>query len=137
MEVKIYRTDADGTVRIDRHQIPPFVGGVETRGDEKAHRDTTENEADKVADLVERVLVGERGVYLERYKRVIAPDDAFIQRGTFVTNGTRGMCIVPGKDMPNVTRVCVDGEQVWPEVDAGDPADELEHIMNSLREIVA
>lgn len=135
MEVKIYRNDADGTIRIDSHQIPQYVGDVATQTDEKALRDTTENENDKIADIVERVVVGRHGVYLERYKRILSPDDQFVKKGTFITNGTKGMCLVA--DMSSVTRVTVDDEQVWPEVEAGDPGEELEHIVNALREIVA
>lgn len=136
MEVKIYWKSEDGVVRIDSHQIPQYVGDVATQTDEKALRDTTENENDKIADIVERVVVGNRGVYLERYKRIIAPDDQFVKRGTFITNGSKGNCLVASKDMKNVTRVTVDDEQVWPEVEVGDPADELEHIVGALREIV-
>lgn len=120
MEVKIYYPNG-----LDSHMIPPYVGSVSTQTDEKAVTDTTLSESDNVAEIVERVRVTENGVFLERYKRVIAPDDAYAKRGVFYTNGSKSMCIVDKKRMPSVLRVCVDGEQIWPEIEEEDISEDL------------
>ena len=130
MIVKIYW--ANGTT-IDSHMIPDWTGETLTHLDEKTARDRSVCEADSVAEIVERVRASEEGVFLERYKRVRVPGDAWMEKGSLSTNGTQGMCIVFPEDMPRVERVTVDDEQIWPVPEENDLASE---VLESLRQAI-
>lgn len=60
----------------------------------------------------------------------LTTEDAFAKKGTFVTNGTRNMCLVPANRMSEVVRVTADGEQIWPELE------EVAEDLSQLKEIV-
>lgn len=119
MEVKVYRQGADGTQSIESHAIPALVGNSVTTGRED--RTTTESDSDSVDEVLETVEVGPSvGVTICRRVLVGRGDSDSPRR---VYDKGRRTIVTPAELTGDVTRVDVDGEQVWPagegEADAG------------------
>jgi len=133
MEIKVYFNDG----LIESHTIPEYAGKVFCDTDEKRHRDVTTSNADDIADIFERVRANDEGVLFERAINIRSSHDAWVQEGIRYANGTKGMYVVPKQRMQDVRRVCVDGEQVWPEPEDEDIAaaiERLERVMHGMSE---
>ena len=121
MEVKIYKRAEDG-LDIASHAIPPYVGRSVTRddvdmGDGVRVECGTETTADvdELSDVSDRFRFSPvKGGFLER--TVTGPT------GTHYVNYSKGRCIIKPEEVPDIIRITLDGEQVWPDevaVDAG------------------
>lgn len=117
MEVRVYRQGADGTQSIESHAIPALVGNSVTTG--RDDRTTTESDSDSVDEVLETVEVGPSvGVTICRRVLVGRGDSDDPRR---VYDKGRRTIVTPEDLAGDVTRVDVDGEQVWPAED-GDAA---------------
>lgn len=136
MEVKVYKRAEDG-VDIASHAIPPYVGRSVTRDDVdmgdgvrvECGSETTAD-VDKVSDICDRFRFSPaKGGYLER--TVTGPT------GTHFTNYTKERRIIRPEEVPDIIRITLDGEQVWPKevaVDAGRIEDIVSRIEAELEE---
>lgn len=115
MEVKVYRKGDDGTLGIEAHSIPTLVGDSVTTGREDMS--TTQSDSDSVDRVCETVEVGPAvGVAIRR--RVTMGNSSGVGKGRSYGK-LRAVIVTPEELAGEVTRVDVDGEQVWPAEEEG------------------
>ena len=134
MQIRVqYRTD-DGSVNLESHTMPYFVGSVVSSHDKSTDSDTTSSESDYVTEVSEHLTISERdGVWLSRtieHER----GDARKPAPYGWRDSTRTVCLVSQRKMPEVLRISCNGEVIWPEEQAGieGEIDRLEQMIEQL-----
>ena len=109
MEVKVYFKNG----AIETHRPPELAGSTTSVFDASKGRETGYNDLDRAQDIIERFYLGKGGYCMSR--EVVRRSDG----GEVEIASNFSRCILPITQIDNVSRVLVDGEQVYPE----EPAD--------------